>query len=93
MREAKMMPLTGDFDVHDVDHIGIFGKTRTIRAEVELGYGTWRTPMFGLRRAVWDAAFGYVSGFRKRDILYYVITRSLSPKVSEVVEEWEMSRG
>ena len=30
------------------------------------------------RRLLWDIAFGYVNGFRKRDILWYVLTRTLS---------------
>lgn len=92
MLEAKPTPLDGEFDAHNVDHIGIFGKTRTIRADVELGYGTWRTPDYGIRRAIWDAAFGYVSGFRKRDIAYYVITRSLSRSFCEAVMAWERRR-
>jgi hypothetical protein len=33
-----------------------------------------------------------VSGFRKRDIAYYVITRSLSERLSDRVIEWERRR-
>ena len=31
----------------------------------------------GPRRFVWDLTFGYVNGYPKRDILYYLLTRVL----------------
>lgn len=79
---------------HDrfVSHVGIGGTTRIVETHMDLGRGVWRTPEHGLRRAIWDAAFGYVSGFRKRDIAYYVITRSLSERLSDRVIEWERRR-
>lgn len=54
------------------------GRTRMVRTDMDLGRGRFRTPEHGLRRAVWDIAHGYVSGFRKRDIAYYVLTRSFA---------------
>lgn len=34
----------------------------------------------GLRRALWDAAFGWVNGWPARDIAYFIWTRSLSAR-------------
>ncbi len=63
-------------------YVGWGGTHRWVTVDLNLGLGTHRgLPKNGLRRAVWDAAMGYVSGFRKRDILYYVLTRSLSHRV------------
>lgn len=64
-----------------VEHVGWGGTTRTIETDMDMGRGVWRTPDYGIRCAVWDAAFGYVSGFRKRDILYFLLTRSLSRRI------------
>lgn len=75
-----------------VDYVGFGGGTRTVETEMSLGRGVWRTPEYGLRRAVWDAAFGYVSGFRKRDIVYYVVTRSFSAWLGDRVIAWEQRR-
>ncbi len=75
-----------------VQHVGWGGTTRTVHTEMDLGRGVWRTPDYGIRRALWDAAFGYVSGFRKRDILYYVLTRSLSSRVEARVIAAEQAR-
>lgn len=72
-----------------VTYIGLGGTWRAVHTEMELGRGVWRTPMYGLRRAIWDAAFGYVSGFRKRDILYFVLTRSLSRRFAA----WVIDKG
>lgn len=46
----------------------------------DLGYGIPRNPRtsWGLRRAVFDLAFGYVSGFPMWDIIVFS-TRSLFP--------------
>lgn len=60
---------------------------------MELGRGCFRTPDYGIRRALWDAAFGYVSGFRKRDIIYYLLTRSLSPRIAARTIAAEQKRG
>lgn len=68
-----------------MQHVGWGGKTRTIQADFVLGIGTRRGVLghdrFGLSAAAYDIAYGYVSGFRKRDITYYVLTRSLSRRV------------
>lgn len=68
-----------------VAYLGFGGVDREVETDMDLGRGRWRTPDYGLRRAVWDAAHGYVSGFRKRDIAYFILTRSLSPRVSGFV--------
>ena len=60
------------------------GVTGYLKTDFNMGRGRRRNgKRYGFRRAVWDAAFGYVSGFPKRDILYFVLTRSLSCKVCE----------
>lgn len=64
--------------------VGIWGRHRETTADSDLGRGGRvgvGPDAKGLRRAAWDAAFGYVSGFRKRDIAYWVLTRSLSQRV------------
>jgi len=66
-----------------VTYLSWRGKTKTVLTDLEMGRGSFRNlPPFGLRRAVWDAAFGYISGFPKRDILYYILTRSLNKRIS-----------
>lgn len=75
-----------------IDYVGFAGKDRSVTPSMDLGRGGRPTPDWGLRRAVFDAAFGYVSGFRKRDILYYLATRSLSPRICEAVIAWENKR-
>ena len=39
-----------------------------------------RLPRRGLRRAVYDFCFGYVSGFPVKDIIWYIFTRPLNPR-------------
>lgn len=92
MLEAEITYLDGPFDPTEVQHIGWGGKLRTVTANMDMGVGVFRTPPYGLRRAIWDAAFGYVSGFRKRDILYYILTRSLSERVETIIMQREAGR-
>jgi hypothetical protein len=74
-------------------YVGFGGRTRTIQTDFYLGRGVFRVERHrGLRRAIWDAAYGYVSGFRKRDIAYYLVTRSLSFRVFVAVLKWERRR-
>jgi hypothetical protein len=75
-----------------IRHVGIGGRARVIDADMELGVGVWRTEREGFRRALWDAAYGYVSGFRGRDIAYFVVTRSFSRRLFYRVVRWERSR-
>jgi len=73
-----------------ITYVGWGGKPAHVPADFNLGHGHYRgAPAYGLRRAVWDAAFGYVSGFRKRAIVYYVITRSFSRVVCEIAMRLE----
>lgn len=73
----------------EMQYIGWGGKTRYGVADIELGQGISRgLPDYGPRRMLWDAAFGYVNGFGKRDILYYILTRSMNPRI----ERWAMKR-
>lgn len=72
-----------------IRHVGWGGRVAKVQTDMQLGRGRRRAPDYGLRRAVWDAAFGYVSGFRVRDIAYFVLTRSLSERVNY----WFVSRG
>ena len=66
----------------DMQWVGFGGKTKEYRGLLyELGQGVPRkVPGWGIRRAIFDLAFGYVSGFPVRDILYFVFTRSLWPR-------------
>lgn len=73
---------------------GIGGTNRTVETNMELGRGGRpNISNRGLRRAAFDAAFGYVSGFRKRDIAYWVLTRSLSMRVYRQVLKVEAHYG
>lgn len=64
--------------------VGWGGKYVSMPADVILGVGRMRNvPRRGFRLAVWDVAFGYVSGFRKRDILWYVIQCSFSSRLAK----------
>lgn len=65
-----------------IAHVGWGGKTITVESDLNMGRGSFRNvPAYGLRKAIWDAAFGYISGFSIRSITYYVLTRSLSPRI------------
>lgn len=64
-------------------YIGWSGKTAWVETDLDMGRGSTRNlPQYGVRRAIWDAAFGYVSGFKKTAILYYILTRSLNRSLS-----------
>jgi hypothetical protein len=70
--------------------VGWGGKFAEVSDDFDMGRGHYRgTPAYGLRRAIWDAAYGYVNGFPKRAILYYVLTRSLNRVVCEVAMRCE----
>lgn len=73
-----------------IQHLGFGGRSRVIESDIDLGRGRLRIDpnRHGFRMAVWDAAFGYVSGFRVRDIAYYIATRSLSSRV----QTWALAR-
>lgn len=75
--------------------VGIGGRTRTVTTTQDLGRGGRPQPVgnSGVRRAAWDLAFGYVSGFRKRDIAYWVLTRSLSRRVYRQTLKFEARHG
>lgn len=73
----------------DQQYLGWGGKTKHVTVDLNLGGGTHRgIAPFGLRRMLWAAALGYVSGFDKRDILYYILTRCISSRISQ----WAMER-
>lgn len=48
----------------------------------DLGYGIPRNPrtQWGIRRAIFDLAFGYVSGFPIRDVLAFSARSLLPPR-------------
>lgn len=65
-----------------IEYIGWKDADATIVAQQYLGWGQLRnTPAYGFRRAVYDFCFGYVSGFKLKDILYYLLTRSFSSTI------------
>lgn len=69
-------------DGAELQGIGWGGSTRVVMGPyMHLGIGRYRGGVkpTGLRMMIWDICLGYVSGFRKRDILWYVLTRSLNP--------------
>jgi hypothetical protein len=79
-----------------INHIGWGGKITYVADDFDMGRGAYRNvPAFGIRRAIWDAAYGWVNGFRLSSIVYYVCTRSLSQNVMrwalrrEGVPNWE----
>lgn len=73
-----------DFDPDVVTHVAWGGGTAAVRTDMDLGRGVFAKTEYGIRRAVWDIAFGIVSGFRARDIAYYVLTRSLHPSIENL---------
>lgn len=65
--------------------VGWGGKRIEMPADFVMGVGRMRKyPKRGIRRAAFDIAYGYASGFRKRDILYYVITHCFSDRLSRM---------
>lgn len=80
---------TGDAAHEEQSYIGWAGKTETITTDMNLGRGSTRgLPDHGLRRALWDAAYGHVNGFKLSAILYFILTRSLSSRV----QRWVLQR-
>lgn len=79
---ANMIPDWPPLEDGEVSWRSAAGRTRTYRGPViDLGVGIPRRAhhrSWGIRRAVFDAAFGYVSGFPVRDIIPYAI-RALFP--------------
>lgn len=69
--------------VRILNYVGWGGRREQAVAEVDLGFGIKRKPTapYGLRRAAYDLAFGYVNGFKPSAIAYYVLTRSLSQRI------------
>lgn len=64
-------------------HIGIWGNHAVVEVNHCLGLGVKPPRGYGMRKALYEAAAGYVGGFRIRDIAYYVLTRSLSRRVCD----------
>tara|TARA_R100000365_G_C2747226_1_gene76958 strand:- start:4294 stop:4677 length:384 start_codon:yes stop_codon:yes gene_type:complete len=89
---AQVIYLDAPPDPTEVQHVGWFGRTRTVQATLPLGLGVDRAPEYGIHRALFDIAYGYVSGFRLRDIAYYIATRSLSRRICHAVIRWEQRR-
>lgn len=73
----------------DQQYLGWGGKEKHVTVDLALGMGNHRRAgKYGPRRILWAAAMGYVSGFDKRDILYFLITRCISARTSR----WFMER-
>lgn len=75
-----------------LDYLGVGGRTMTGVARRHLGLSLAdhdSLPAHGPRRAVWDTAFGIVNGFAPSAIAYYVLTRSLSPRLANRAIAWE----
>jgi len=72
-----------------VSYVRWGGKSASGEAQFALGYGLRPIPTkHGPRRALFDIAFGYASGFPTSAIAYYVLTRSLNSRI----ERWAMKR-
>lgn len=72
-----------------VSYVAWGGGHGDLPADLYLGRGHSRNvPAYGIRRVLWDSAFGYVNGFPLSAILYYAITRSLNRRLSV----WAMKR-
>lgn len=74
-------------------HIGWGGDVKEVTGRMSyLGYDygrNSRTPTKGFRRAVYDFCFGYVSGFAVKDIIWYVLTRSLNYRKNPLyIKRW-----
>lgn len=72
-------------DRSQVPYIEPGGQVGRLRSTGDLGItASPRIAMrtYGPRQAVWDIAFGYVSGFPAGAIAYFVLTRSLSERLS-----------
>lgn len=64
------------------NYVGWNGRKETVTTDMNLGRGSTRgLPQHGLRRALWDASYGYINGFKPSAILYFVLTRSLNARV------------
>jgi len=83
--------------VASTGYVGWGGRALWVQADQPLGYGSARGfPEYGIRRAIWDACFGFVNGFRLSAIVYYVLTRSLNRRVCIWAlrrEGWEVRDG
>jgi hypothetical protein len=75
-----------------ISYVGWGSRTRTVRCDTELGLGVRRRGGW-LSNLAWVAAMGFVSGFRKRDIAYFLLTRELSESLCRRVLAWEERTG
>lgn len=72
-----------------IHYVGWGGRDESRPVTMHLGYGTrTKLPSYGVRRAAFDAAFGYVNGFPFSAIAYFILTRSLNRRLSK----WAMQR-
>lgn len=77
-----------------MNYVAWGGKTASIPAPFELGIAAAPPAQrYGPRRALWDAAYGYVNGFPASAIAYYLLTRSISRRVWVWAFHWEQRRG
>jgi hypothetical protein len=81
----------------EITYVGWGGHLAHVTADQPLGHGSRRGyPNYGIRRAAWDACFGFVNGFGIRAIAYYTITRSLNERFHLWVmrrEGWTVRNG
>jgi hypothetical protein len=73
----------------EITYVGWGGRLASVQADQPLGHGSRRGyPLYGFRKALWDACFGFINGFTLRAIAYYVLTRSLNKRL----HLWAMRR-
>lgn len=85
-----------DHDFHKTLHfVGWGGKSMAVPAVWDLGITAFPLDgaRRGIRRAVFDIAYGYVNGFPPSAVAWYVLTRSLPPHwLYRRISQWEISR-
>lgn len=81
---------TGEYYCGYVGNLSAPAELRTTNP-IHLGFG-YRPERRG--NLAWDIAFGYVSGFPIRAILWFVLTRSLPPEsIRKRIQAWELRTG
>lgn len=72
------------------------GRRHTATPAFDLGHSLKNPsalPRHGLRRAIYDIAYGHVNGFPATAIAYYALTRSISERVWRWTYRAEQRRG
>lgn len=88
--ELRRDPLTAEYVC---GYVGFGSEPAELRTKtpVHLGFCYRPERRFGL---VWDLAFGYVSGFPVKALLWFALTRSLpTESMQRRIQDWELRTG